>query len=226
MRSKNTLYIVLGVGLIIFIVSLVIGRPVWQAAFFSIGFLLVAAIVTSRGLLIPEALFSGRFPRRHSSEKPTESTDKAEFMKGMEATVADLSTGSGAATEDAQWITEYTQVMEGIGDLIYEVHESVRSKDRTKQLRAFRRAVKQLPSLISEFKNIPKPITPKRQETMKRQAQGMDLYLLACSDFAKALETSDGELAGQAAKQINKALNLLDIMDKPSDRPRPRGIFG
>ena len=49
---------------------------------------------------------------------------------------------------------------------------------------------------------------------MKRQARGMDLYLAACSDFAEALETSDGELAGQAAMQISKALNLLDILDK------------
>ena len=49
---------------------------------------------------------------------------------------------------------------------------------------------------------------------MKRQAQGMDLYFLACSNFAEALETSDGELAGLAATQINEALNLLDIMDK------------
>ena len=49
---------------------------------------------------------------------------------------------------------------------------------------------------------------------MEHQAQGMDLYLLACSDFAEALEASDGELAGEAAMQISKALNLLDIMDK------------
>ncbi|GAH95003.1 unnamed protein product [marine sediment metagenome] len=49
---------------------------------------------------------------------------------------------------------------------------------------------------------------------MKKQAQGMDLYLLACSNFAEALETSDGELAGEAATQISKALDLLDIMDK------------
>ncbi|GAJ12149.1 unnamed protein product, partial [marine sediment metagenome] len=64
------------------------------------------------------------------------------------------------------------------------------------------------------FKNIPEPTTRKRQKTMKRQAQGMDLYLLACSNFAEALETSDGELAGEAATQISRALDLLDIMDK------------
>jgi len=43
----------------------------------------------------------------------------------------------------------------------------------------------------------------------------LDLYLLACSDFAEALEKGDGELAGQAATQINKALDLLDIIEKP-----------
>ncbi len=221
MGSKKTLFIILIVGLVIFIISLVIGRPVWQAALFSIVFLLIAAIVNSTGLVVPEALFGRRFPGRHSSGrhssgKPTENTDKAGFLKGMESVLDEVSADSGATTEDAQWITEYTRVMQEVGELAYMVHENVRSKDRVKLLRAFRGAVKQLPSLISEFKNIPEPITPQRQETMKRQAQGMDLYLLACSNFAKASETSDGDLAGQAAEQINEALQLLDLMDKSS----------
>ncbi len=214
MGSKKTLNIVLIVGFIIFIVSLVIGKPWWQALLFSIAFLLIAAIITSRGLLIPEALFGRRLLGRPPAGKPTEATDKAEFLKKMDLMLADLSAESGAKTEDAQWITEYTQVMKGVGELVYEVHEGVRSKDRVKQLRAFRGAVKQLPYLISEFENIPEPATPKRQKTMERQVQGMDLYLLACSNFAEALETSDGELAGEAAMQISEALNLLDIVDK------------
>lgn len=49
---------------------------------------------------------------------------------------------------------------------------------------------------------------------MNRQARGVDLYLSACSNFAEALKTSNGELAGLAAKQINDALNLLDIFDE------------
>ncbi len=214
MGSKKTLYIILLVALAIFVVSWAIGRPPWQALLFGIGFLLIAAIVSTRGLLIPGALFDRRLPGRPPAGKPPEATGKAEFLKRMESVLDELSVESGATTEDAQWITEYTRVMEGIGELAYEVHENVRSKDRAKQLRAFRGAVKQLPSLISEFKNIPEPIAPKRQETMERQAQGMDLYLEACSNFAEALETSDGELAGLAAEQINEALNLLDIMDK------------
>ncbi len=213
MGSRKTLNIVLIVGFIIFIVSLVF-VPWWQALLFSIGFLLVAAIVTSPGLLIPKGLFDRRLPGRPPAGKPTEATDKAEFLKRMESVLADLSAQPGAKTEDAQWITEYTLAMKGVGELAYTVHEGVRSKDRVKQLRAFRGAVKQLPYLISEFKNIPEPMTPKRQKTMERHVQGMDLYLLGCSNFAEALETSDGELAGLAAKQINDALNLLDIMDK------------
>ncbi len=220
MRSKITLYIVLIVGLVIFVISLAIGRPLWQALLFSIGFLLIAAIVTSHGLLIPEGLFEMRLPRRSPIRKTPEATEKTEkddqakFLERMELALANLSAKSGAATEDAQWITEYTRVMRGVGELVYEVHESVKSKDRAKQLRAFRKAVKQLPYLISEFENIPEPTTRERQKTMEHQAQGMDLYLLACSNFAEALETSDGELAGQAAVQINEALNLLDITDK------------
>ena len=217
MGSKKTLYIVLIVGLLIFIVSLVVGRPVWQAALFSIGFLLIAAIVTSSGLLIPEALLSRRLPGRPPAGKPPEATDKAgkaEFLERMDSELAEFSAQPEATTDDIYWMTEYTRVMKEVGELVHEVHESVRSKDRVKQLRAFRGAVRQLPYLISEFKNIPEPITPKRQNTMEDQAQGLDLYLAACSDFAEALETSDGELAGQAAEQINKALNLLDIMDK------------
>ena len=222
MGSKKTLYIVLIVGFVIFVVSLVIGRPWWQALLFSIGFLLIAAIVSSPGLLIPEGLFSMRpfgrgLPGRFQVGKPsegTDKTDKAVFLERMDSSLTDLSTQPGAATEDIQWMTEYTRVMKEVGELVYELHENVRSKDRVKQLRAFRGAVKQLPYLISEFKNIPEPITPKRQNTMEHQAEGLDLYLAACSDFVEALETSDGELAGQAAIQINKALNLLDIMDK------------
>ena len=227
MGSKKTLYIVLIVGLAIFIVSFAIGRPWWQALLFSIGFLLVAAIVTSRGLLIPEGLFGGglfggrpfdrrlpgRLPARKSTES-TEATGKEDFLKRMDSALADLSAQPEATTEDIHWMTESTRVMKGVGELVYEVHESVLSQDRAKQSRAFREVVKQLPRLISEFENIPEPITPKRQKIVKRQAQGMDLYLLACSNFAEALETSDGELAGEAANQINEALNFLDIMDK------------
>ncbi|GAH48973.1 unnamed protein product [marine sediment metagenome] len=132
----------------------------------------------------------------------------------MDLTLADLSAQPEAKTEDVLWMTESTRVMKGVGELAYEVHESVLSKDMSKQSRAFREVVKELPRLISAFKNIPEPTTRKRQKTMKRQAQGMDLYLLACSNFAEALETSDGELAGEAATQISRALDLLDIMDK------------
>jgi len=217
MGSKKTLFIILIVALVIFIVSFVIVRVWWQAALFSIGFLLIAAIVTSSGLLIPEALFSRRLPGRPPPGKPsedTDKTDKAAFFERMDSELAEFSAQPEATTEDIHWMTEYTRVMKEVGELVYEVHESVRSKDRVKQLRAFRGAVKQLPYLISEFKNIPEPITPKRRKAIEQQTQGLDLYLAACSNFAEALETSNGELAGEAAKQINDALNLLDILDK------------
>lgn len=104
--------------------------------------------------------------------------------------------------------------MKGVGELAYTVHESVRSKDMAKQSLAFREVVKELPRLISQFNDIPELTTLKDKKTMQHQAQGMDLYLLACSNFAEALEISDGNLASLAATQINKALNLLDIIDK------------
>ncbi|GAH22080.1 unnamed protein product, partial [marine sediment metagenome] len=44
MGSKKILYIILIVGLAIFVISLAIGRPWWQALLFSIAFLLLAAI--------------------------------------------------------------------------------------------------------------------------------------------------------------------------------------
>ena len=214
MGSKKTLYIILLVGLSIFVMSLAIGRPVWQAALFGIGFLLVAAIVSTRGLLIPEGLFGRRLPGRPPAGKPPEATDKAEFLESMDLVLTEFSAQPEATTEDIHWMTEYTRVMKRVGELAYEVHESVRSKDMSKQSRTFREVVRELPRLISQFNDIPELTTLKDKKTMKRQAQGMDLYLLACSNFAEALETSDGELAGEAAIQINKALNLLDIMDK------------
>ena len=211
MGSKKTLFIILIIGLVIFIVSWAIGRPLWQALLFSIGFLLVAAIVSSRGLLIPEALLDMRLP---GTRGPPEATDKAEFLKRMDLALAEFSAQPEATTEDIHWMTEYTRVMKGVSELVYEVHESVKSKDRAKQSRAFREVAKELPRLISQFKDIPELTTLKDKKTMRNQARGMDLYLLACSNFAEALETSDGELAGEAAMQISKALNLLDIMDK------------
>ncbi|TET17089.1 MAG: hypothetical protein E3J75_03420 [Dehalococcoidia bacterium] len=218
MRSSKTLYIILIIALAIFVISWAIGRPVWQAALFSIGFLLVAAIVSSRGLLIPEGLFgSRRLPRRFQVGKPsegTDKTDKAVFLERMDSDLTDLSTQPGATTEDIHWMTEYTRVMKEVGELVYAVHESVRSKDRVKELRAFREVAKELPRLISQFKDIPELAIPKRRKAIEQQTQGLDLYLEACSNFAEALETSDGELAGQAAIQISKALDLLDIMDK------------
>jgi len=218
MRSRKIFYIVLIVGFVIFIVSFAIGRPWWQALLFSVGFLLVAAIVSSPGLLIPEGLLGMRLPRRFQVGKPSEGTDKTDkddFLERMDSALAEFSAQTEATTEDIHWMTEYTQVMKGAGELVYEVHESVKAKDRAKQSRAFREVTKELPRLISQFKDIPELTTLKDKRTMKRQAEGLDLYLVACSDFAKALETSDGELAGQAAIQISKALDLLDILPKP-----------
>jgi len=222
MRSKKTLFIILIVGLLIFVVSFAIGRPWWQALLFGIGFLLVAAIVSSPGLLIPEGLLGGRpfdrrFPGRPPIGKPTEAadkTDKAVFLERMDSELAEFSAQSEATTEDIHWMTEYTRVMKGVGELVHEVHESVRSKDRVKELRAFREVTKELPRLISQFEGIPELAIPEKRKAIKQQTQGLDLYLAACSDFIEALERSDGELAGQAAIQINKALDLLDVMDK------------
>ena len=214
MQSKKVLFIILIVGLVIFIVSLAIGRPWWQALLFGIGFLLIAAIVTSRGLLIPEILSSRRFPG-----KPTEATGKEDFLKRMDSDLTEFSAQPVAKTEDIHWMTEYTRVMKGVGKLVYDVHESVKSKDKAKQLRAFREVAKELPGLISQFKDIPELAIPEKQKAIEQQTQGLDLYLLACSNFAQALEMSDGELAGEAAMQISKALNLLDIMEKPSTTP-------
>jgi len=222
MRSKKTLFIILIVGLVIFIVSFAIGRPWWQALLFSVGFLLVAAIVSSPGLLIPEGLLGGRsfdrrFPGRLPFGKPTEAadkTDKAVFLERMDSELAEFSAQSEATTEDIHWMTEYTRVMKGVGELVHEVHESVRSKDRVRELRAFREVTKELPRLISQFEDIPELAIPKSGKVIEQQTQGLDLYLAACSDFIEALEGGDGELAGQAAIQINKALKLLDVMDK------------
>jgi len=219
MRSRKALYIILVVGLVIFIISFAIGRPWWQALLFGIGFLLVAAIVSSPGLLIPEGLFGGRpfarrLPGRPLAGKPPEATDKEDFLKGMDLTLAEFSAQPEATTEDVYWMTEYTRVMKEVGELVYAVHESVRSKDRVKELRAFREVTKELPRLISQFEDIPELAIPKRRKVIEQQTQGLDLYLAACSDFVEAFETSDGELAGQAAIQINKALKLLDLMDK------------
>lgn len=208
-RSKKILLIILVVALAIFIISLVTGSPWWQALIFSIAFLLVVAIVSTRGVLLPEKLF-GRKPSR----EPLKTTGKAGFLKRMDSMLADLSAQPGAKIEDITWMTGYTRVMKGVGELVYEVHESVLSKDRAKELRAFREAVKRLPRFISDLKSIPEPATPERRRTMKRRIEGMDLYLLACSDFAGALEKGDGDLAGQAAMRINKALDLLDIIEK------------
>lgn len=217
MESRKTLYIILVVGVVIFVISLVIGRPVWQAALFGIGFLLIAAIVSSSGLLIPEGLFGRRRPRRRSPDKPTEDIDqtgKAAFLERMDSELAEFSAQPEATTENIRWMTEYTQVIKEVGELAYTVHENVRSKDRAKQARAFREVIKELPRLISQFRNIPEGAIPQRQKTMEHQIEGMDLYLEACSSFAQALERGDGNLAGDAAMQINKALNRLDIMDK------------
>ena len=222
MRSKKALLIILAIAAVIFIVSMAIGRPVWQALVFSIAFLLIAALVSSSGLLIPEGMLEMRLPERFLARKPTEPPSKDEFLKRVESALADSTKKRGAKIEDAQWMTEYTRVMKGVGELVYEVHESVRSKDRAKELQAFKEAVKQLPYLISEFKNIPEPKTPKRQKTVEQQGRGLDLYLLGCSNFAEALETSDGDLAGLAAKQISDALDLLDLMDKFSPTSRWR----
>jgi len=224
MWSKKWLLIILIVALVIFGGSLAFGLPWWQALLISIVFLLIAAVVFGGGgLLIPEGLFGmgfhSRLPRRFQVGEPSEGTgktDEAAFLERMDSELAEFSAQAGATTEDIHWMTEYTRVMKRVGELVYDVHESVKSKDKAKQSRAFREVVKELPRLISQFKDIPELGLLKDKRTMKRQAQGLDLYFLACSNFAEALEKGDGELAGQAALQINKALDLLDIIEKPA----------
>jgi hypothetical protein len=211
--SKKTLYIILIVGLVIFVVSLAIGRPLWQAALFGIGFLLIAAIITSRGLLIPEIVSDRTLSREPSDGEPTEGVSKADFLKKMDLVLAELSSKPGAKTEDVYRMTEYTAVMKEVGELVFAVHESVRSNDRVKELRAFREVIKGLPRLISRFKYIPE-IAALGKGTMESKARGLDLYLLACSNFTEAIETGDGGLASLAAKQINEALDLLALIDK------------
>ena len=209
MQSRKRLIVTLMIGLGIFLVSLIMGRPWWQALFLSIAFLLVSTVLMSSGLLIPEGLFG----RKHS-DNPKEVTTKESVNKKMDLLLADLSTQPGTTTEDVQWLTEYTQRMKEVCDLVYAVHESVRSKDRVKELRALREVAKELPPLISQFKDMPELAIPERQNAIEQQIQGLDLYLEACSDFAEAIDRSDGELAIRAAKQINEAIKLLDIMDK------------
>ncbi|MDD4875648.1 MAG: hypothetical protein PHQ86_00730 [Dehalococcoidales bacterium] len=212
MRSKKALYIILIIDVLVFVVSLAIGRPLWQAIVFSIGFLLIAAVaVSGSSLLIPEGLLEGRFPRRN----PPKAVGKAEFLEKMDLVLADLSVKPEIKTGQIYWMTEYTQVIKGVGDLVYDVHDSVKSKDNGKQLRAFNKAVKQLPPFINSFKNIPEIEDLKDSDTLERQAQGMDLYLIACASFIEAIEKSDGDLASDAAKQITKALDLLEIIEKP-----------
>ena len=208
LSSKKALYFILAVALIIFVVVLVIGQPWWQALLFGIGFLLMSALVFGgRGLIIPEMLLNRRLPK-----KIPEEANKEDFLKKMDSEMAEFSAQSEATTEEIHWMTEYTRVMKEVGELVYEVHESVKSKDKAKQSRSFRKAVKELPRLISQFKEIPELATAKDKSTIKNQAEGLDLYLLACSNFAEALENSDGNLAGKAAMQINEALALLDVM--------------
>jgi len=221
MWLKKRLLIILIVALVIFGGSLAFGLQWQYALLISIVFLLIAALVFGGGgLLIPEGLFGmfspRRLPMRPPAEKPTEAAEKTEFLKKMEATLTDLSEQREVADEDARWMEEYARVVREVGELAYEVHQSVRSKDRAKQSRAFREAVKRLPQFISEFQDMPEPESKQAQKATERQTKGMDLYLLACSNFAEAIEGSDGELAGLAAKQITEALTLLDLMERPS----------
>ena len=219
MGSKKALYIVLIITLVIFVVTLIVTQLWWQALLFSVIFILIAGVVSTVGLVLPERMFG-----RGSSGKSREATNKAEYLKEMDTELAEFSAETGATTENVHWMTEYTRVMKEVGVLAYGVHQSVRSKDKVKQARAFKEVLKELPRLINQFKDIPELAIPEKQKSMKRQIAGMDLYLIACTNFTKALEKGDGNLAGQAAMQINKALNRLDIMSKSSDGPN--NIFG
>ncbi len=209
MRSKKRLVITLVIGLAIFLISLIIGRPWWQALIISLAFLLVSTVLMGTGLLVPEGLFG----RRHS-DHPQEATTKENFARKMDSMLASVSAQPEATSEDIKWMTEYTQVMKEVCELVYAVHQSMRSRDRVKELRAFREVASELPGLISQFKDMPEQTIPERREAIQHQGEGLDLYLEACSNFAEAIDSSDGELAGQAAKQINEALKLLDLLDK------------
>jgi len=106
-------------------------------------------------------------------------------------------------------MSEYKLIIDLVGVLIYDVHNAILSGDKAEELRALKEAVKQLPSLINKFKML-KPTTPEVRKAMWYQAQGMDLYLLACSNLIQAHETSDDEFGRLAAKQFEEASNLMD----------------
>jgi len=212
--KKKALLIVLAVGAAIFVITWAVGQPIWQAAVFAVGFLIVAAIVGGgSGLLIPEGILHWTPPRLRGTPKEPA---KDEYFKKLDDEVVILSAKRRATTEDISRLRDCTRVMKEVGELVFTVHESVKSKDRAEELRSLREVGKRLPPLIVEFRNIPEPTDDKAKQTMERQARGMDLYLEACADFAQAIENGDGDLAARAAMQITQALDFMDIIGRPS----------
>lgn len=222
LRSRKALYIVLLVlGVVVFIVTFAITDSWWQALVFFVGFLLLSVVISSPGLLIPERIFRGGSSSRRllggrSTGKDSDVNDKDTYLESMNSMLTEFSTQPGVTTEDVHWMAEYTRLMKEVGELVYGVHESVESRDQSRQLRSFRKVVNDLPRLINRFNDIPEDLLILRnKKALGRQSRGMDLYFMACSDFAEAIETRNGGLAGQAALKIREALSLMDIIDKP-----------
>ena len=216
MWSKKHLLIVLIISTAIFVIAIAFGQAWWQSLIYSIGFLLIISVIFGGGgMLLPEGLLGGRSSKQHF-----EPGSKDDFFEKMDTDLRDFSDQPKATTEDIHWLTEYTRLMKGIGELVFIVHDSVKSGDRIKQLRAFQGAIKDIPRLITAFKNIPTDLALLDKDTITRQTEGFDLYLAACCKFSEAIEKSNGELASDAAKQINNALDMTGIIQKTPTVPR------
>jgi hypothetical protein len=210
MWAKKPLFIVLMVAAAIFIVAFSIGRPLWEAILYGIAFLMITALVFGgTGLLIPTFLFD--MPFNKSTADPEK---KDEYADRLDRNLAAFSEKKGVSSEEVSRMTEYTSVMKEIGAIMYEVHEAVSSKDKDKMQESFKHAVTNLPALDSHLKAIPDLVTIMDNYLIERKQEGLELYIGGCRTFLEAFEKTSGELAIQAAPDINKAITMLDIMMK------------
>lgn len=215
MFAKKNILIILAICVIAFFAVLVIGQPIWMAAVASVGVLLLAAIFfSSRGLILPEGL------TRRRGDEETKADSKEDYFDKIEADLRDFSAQDKVTSEEVQWMTEYTSLLKGVGEVIFSVHEGVRAPDNRVKLQAFNNAKKELPALIARFKRIPTDLPNIDSNYIQYQTEGLELYLKGCNLFIKALEASDGNIAGEAALNINKGLNMTGIITtKPAFMP-------
>ena len=116
------------------------------------------------------------------------------------------------SNEDKKFARAFFELKERMDKTVYSVESAVRSGALEAELSALREAVKELPQVIENIRNLPQPKSARYGGVKESYEKGMTAYMKGCSHFIKALETGDSFEAFKGSAQIEAAGKAMDVI--------------